>query len=198
MRPFCAWRFEQGAHAAILGEAETQPAQRQHEAHSADALAPGQPAREQEAGQQAEGGREVQRAETEAVGVAQFERYAQYRVRGHAYRAHERKERGVGADQDVLPVVERLALCRHAPRAPARHRTGFEYGDLRAAPGKRDSGRHAGVAGADHGHAPWSVRSRYAATHVFQASQSLRRGVSEVRCRSTWKPSRSISVSSAR
>jgi hypothetical protein len=34
-------------------------------------------------------------------------------------------------------------------------------------------------------------------THVFQAIQNLRNGVSDVRCVSTWKPSRSISASSA-
>ena len=75
----------------------------------------------------------------------------------------------------------------------ASHRAGLEHRDAHAAPGERDAGRHAGVTSADDGNL-----SGYVVTHVFQAIQSLRSGVSEVRWVSTLKPSRSISSSRVR
>lgn len=102
---------------------------------------------------------------------------------------HQSEQRRVGADQDVLAVVEIAAAGAHAPCPPARHGTRFEDGGCDAMLRERDCRRHPGVAGADDGYTP-------ARTHVFQASQSLRSGVSEVRWLSTWKPSRSISASS--
>ena len=76
-----------------------------------------------------------------------------------------------------------------ARHAPSRDRTCLKYDDVLARGSQRDRRGHAGVARAD---------DRYAVTQVFQAIQNLRNGVSEVRCVSTRKPSRSISARSWR
>ncbi len=77
----------------------------------------------------------------------------------------------------------------HAPRPSSWNRGGFEHDDAHARVGQRNGGGHARVPGTD---------DRYAVIQVFHAIQNLRSGVSEVRCVSTRKPSRSISSSSAR
>ena len=102
---------------------------------------------------------------------------------------HQAAKLGVGADQDVLAVVERFALHDDAACAPAGNRARLVHRDRHAPVREGHCAGHARVARAD---------DRYAATHVFQASHSLRSGVSEVRRSSTRKPSRSISSSRAR
>ena len=77
----------------------------------------------------------------------------------------------------------------NAPRPSAGNRAGFEHDDAYARVGQRYGGGHARVSRAD---------DRYAVIQVFHAIQNLRSGVSEVRCVSTRKPSRSISASSCR
>ena len=89
----------------------------------------------------------------------------------------------IGAEQQVLAVVDRQAGALDAPRPSAGNRAGLEQRDLDAGVGQRDGGRAAGPAGADD-------RDRAAAVHdrreVFQAIHSLRNGVSDVRWSSTW------------
>src|SRR5262245_28886050 len=106
---------------------------------------------------------------------------------------HQAEQLGVGADQDVLAVVELIAFPvgrdAYPARSPAGDLAGFKDGDWNTGLREGDRGSHAGITSANDG---------YALTHVFQASQNLRSGVREVRCVRTWNPSRSISVSSVR
>src|SRR5208282_230456 len=102
----------------------------------------------------------------------------------------------IGADQDMQSVVERDAVDFDSPRASPGNRPGFEHADWNIARRKLDRRRHAGPAAADDGNI--SRGASYVVTHVFQAIQSLRIGVSEVRCVSTWQPSARISSSSVR
>src|SRR5262249_20295133 len=99
------------------------------------------------------------------------------------------KELLVRADQDVLAVVERLALRYDAPRAASRDRSGLEHGHRDSAFHQSDRGGHSRVTRSDNG---------YAVTQVLHAGQNLRSGVSEVRRVRTLKPSRSISSSRVR
>ena len=121
--------------------------------------------------------------------VADLERQAKERLAGHADGAHQLIERCVRADQDVLAVVELLALRLNAPRTTAGNASRLEDDDAHAALGQRYGGGHAGVARTD---------DRYAAIQVRQAIHNLRSGVSDVRRDRTRKPSRSISSSSPR
>ncbi len=173
----------------IPGQTKSTLVHGRHKARRAEALGKRNALRQQQAQRQAKRRGQPARAEAKIPGVTDLQRHAQQRVVPHADQPHHSEKLGVGADQDVLAVVELVALRPHAAGASARHRTGFEHGDRHAARGQRHRGRHAGVAGADDG---------YALTHVFQAIQNLRSGVSEMRCVSTRKPSRSISSSSAR
>ena len=171
---------QQRVDAEFRRKPERLPLQGQHEQDGVHAF----PERNATAEQQAGGA-----AQPESVGVAQVERQPQERAVVHADLPHQAQQRGVGTDQDVLAVVEFAAFGRDAPRAPARYRAGFENGHRDAALRERDGRRHAGVAGPHHS---------YALTHVFQASQSLRSGVSDVRWVRTLNPSRSTSASVAR
>ena len=180
---------EQLVDAAVGFEAKAAPPQREHEAHGADALAKRQAARGEQPAEQPERGGQPELAQGEAAGVAQLERHAQQRVARHADAPHEAEQLAVGADQDMLAVVQRFALRHDPARAPAGDGPGLVHRDRHALRGERHRAGHAGVSGAD---------DRYAASHVFQAIHSLRSGVSEVRRSSTRKPSRSISASSAR
>ena len=130
-----------------------------------------------------------ERAEGKILRVADFERQAQDGVVRHADRAQDAPELGVGADQDVLAVIELVSVGDDPPGPAARHRHRFEDGDGNAALGEGHRGGHAGIPCAD---------DRYATTHVFQAIQNFRSGVKEVRWVRTRKPSLSISSSSAR
>ena len=126
----------------------------------------------------------------EARDVAQLERQPREQALGvGADEPHQPQRLGVGADQDVLAVVEVDAVDRHAPRAAAQAARGFEDRDRVPALRQRHGGGEARPAGAD---------DRYAATHVRQAIQSLRIGVSATRCASTREPSRRISSSRVR
>ena len=189
MRAVLAVLVEQVAHVQIaLASRNPAPAEREHEANRAEPLAEGQTASSRPARQAERAGSRRARS-ANAVGVAQLKRHAQQRIGGDADFAHQAQQLGVGADQDVLAVVELAALDRHAPRPAARHGPRFEDSHRNAASGQGHGGGHARVSSSD---------DCYALTQVFQASQNLRNGVSEVRCVSTWKPSRSTSASVAR
>src|SRR2546425_3523003 len=163
--------------------------QTRDEARGAEALGERNAARGEQTAGEAERLGKRQAPEIEVRRVADLERHAQQRVVLHADRAHHAIELGVGADQDVLTVVELRALARYAPRAAAGDGAGFEHRRAKAALGERDRRGHAGVAGTD---------DCYAATQVRHAIPNLRRGVSDVRRVRTWKPSRWISSSSVR
>jgi len=128
----------------------------------------------------------MERARTEWL---RSQGHSQQRVGGHAHRAHQAEQRRIGAGQDVLAVVEVHAVKRHPTRATAEAAGSLEDRDRHAAFRQRRRGGQPRPAGADDG---------YAATHVRQAIQSLRIGVSATRCASTREPSRRISSSSVR
>jgi len=159
------------------------------EPHGSEALGERDAASEQQAAEQIERGRQPEGAEGELLRVAQLEGQAQHRVLGHADGVHEAEQLAVGADKGVLAVVELGALRDDAPGTAARGLRRLENRDRDLALCERHGRRHAGVAG---------PHDRYPATHVFQAIQNLRSGVSDVRRSRTLKPSRSISASSAR
>ena len=161
------------------------PPQGRHEAQCSDLFRNRNAAGEQQAGQAG--------AECEPARVSDLQRQPQQGCVGYADGAHQREELGVGADEDVLPVVELVALRDHSPGAAAGQRAGLEHGRGDAALGKRDGGGHPGITGPHDG----NTRG-YAVTQVFHAIQNFRSGVSDVLRVRTWKPSRSISPSSVR
>jgi hypothetical protein len=184
-----AVRFEQAVDRDVLLEPKLHALQRLHEANGAQAFADRDFAQREQAAEQPERRGQPQRAQREAVRVAQLERHAQHRIRRNADEPHQPEQLGVRADQDVLSVVQVAAVRVHAPRPPSRDRTCLEDDDALARGSQSDRRGHAGVASAD---------DRYAVIQVFQEIQNLRKGVNEVRCVSTRNPSRSISASSWR
>ena len=95
-----------------------------------------------------------------------------------ADRVHQAQGFAVGADQDVLAVVECMTVNVDAAGAATQLFGGFEYGDFAACGAKLDGRCEAGPAAADD-------CCFQALIQVRQASHSLRSGVSEVRWRST-------------
>ena len=170
-------------------DAKSRPLQRRQEAHCAEPLAERNAFRREQAAEEVERRGKPERAEGKILRVADLERQAQEGVLRHAHRAQDAPELGVGADQDVLAVIELVPLGDDAPGPAARHRSRFEDGDGDAALGERHRGGHAGIP---------CAYDRDGTTHVFQAIQNLRSGVKDVRWVSTRKPSLSISASSAR
>ena len=111
--------------------------QTRDEACGAEALGERNAARGEQTAGEAERLGKRQPPEIEARRVADLERHAQQRVVLHADRAHHAIELGVGADQDVLAVVELRALARYAPGAAAWDGTGLEYRHTNAALGEQ-------------------------------------------------------------
>jgi len=170
--------LEQLRDTAIGIDAESVASQAQHEADRSACIGEPQAAGREQRDEQVGGVGEHGRAKMEPAGEAQLERHAkQQRVRVGADLAHERQGLAVGADQDVLAVVQRSSIDRDPPRATAQRTRRFQHGDRNAAPGERRGGGQARPAGAD---------DRYALAHVLHAIHSLRTGVSAVRRVSTW------------
>ncbi|CFM06566.1 Uncharacterised protein [Bordetella pertussis] len=175
-----------------------------HEPHGGHARAPGQAARQQQRGGGVQGGGQGRRRQAKAaVQAGQPQRPAhQQRIRVASQAAHQRQGFAIGAQQDVLAVVQVVAELRvdHAAGAPAGRAPGFEHGDLGVGLAQRHAGGQAGPARSDDGdlhRASRRTRGAPPLTQVFQASHSLRTGVSEMRWCSTCQSSRSISSSSA-
>ena len=105
--------------------------------------------------------------------------------------AHQGQRLAIGAEQDVLAVVQRAAVDVDAAGAAAEGAAGFEQGGVDAGCRQFDGGGDARPAAADDG-------DLHAKAQVFQAIQSLRTGVSAMRWCRTWKLSRLISSSSVR
>ncbi len=93
------------------------------------------------------------RGELERAGVVDREPVVAQGVGGHAHRAHEGERVPVGAEQDVLAVVEHRAAIFHAPRPPAGGAVGVEEGDGGALAHEPDGRGDARIAGADDGDA---------------------------------------------
>ena len=94
----------------------------------------------------------------------------------------------------MLAVVESATFPVQPAGAATQPRGGFENGGGNAGAGEFDGGGEAGTAAADNGDPGLQLE-----TQVFQASQSLRSGVSEMRWLSTFsQPPAWISTSSAR
>ena len=85
----------------------------------------------------------------------------------------------VGADDEVLAVVERDAGKRDAPRATAQGSRLLDQGDAQAVLGELDRGGAARPAAADDG--DMMERASHGRRAVFHATQSLRSGVSAIR-----------------
>ena len=140
--------------------------------------------------------REVGQAQPGAVGEGEGQRLAVEHVfRPHPHLAHEAQAFGVGADQDVLAVVQRQSVGVQRTGTAAHAARGLEDGGPHARCGQFNGGRQTGPAGADDGDTHAQKRP---SACIFHASQNLRSGVRLVRWFSTWKLSRSISRSSVR
>jgi len=181
--------LEELRHGRVWRDAKRAVLQRAHESQRAETLAEGDAFRKREPRHEPQRLGQPERAHAEPLCIAHFERNAQQRIGRHAHRSHQPEELAIGTDQDVLAVVELGALRDDAPGTAARGLRRLENRDRDLALCERHGRRHAGVAG---------PHDRYPATHVFQAIQNLRSGVSDVRRSRTLKPSRSISASSAR
>ena len=149
-----------------------------------------QSARREEPDEQAQPSRRAARDHRQRVGLERRERHHrqrspdEQRARGDlAVHARDQRERlRVGAEQDVLAVVERQAVALDAPRAPAQHRGRLVQRRRNAGVRERDRGRASGPAATDDRD---RRAARYAARDVFHAIHSLRSGVSDVRRSST-------------
>ncbi len=151
--------------------------------------------------------RQVGQLQSGAIGVAQIQGQAlQGLVCGHAHHVHGLQASAVGADQNVLAVIQRPALALrplHGQRAGTATpgAAGFPDMQLVALLLQRCGGSHAGPAPTNDGNA-----QRCVACHgymrpkacIFHASHSLRSGVRPMRWCKTWKFSASISRSKVR
>ena len=88
MRPSWRCALQQLLHRVVRAGAEACPAQREHEAHRAEALGERYAARGEQPAEQPERGGQPELAQGEAAGVAQLERHAQQRVARHADAPH--------------------------------------------------------------------------------------------------------------
>ncbi len=202
---------EQPGDAPVGLDAKFAGPKRSHEAQRAETLSEIRPHCAEQRKQQVERVGESRRAQVKAVGKAQLEGHAKQKlVRVGADPPHHPQRLAIGADQDVLAVVEVHAVYAHAPGAAAQAARGLENGYGDAALGERDGCGEARPAGADDSYAIQSRPLTLALSPRGEgkllsgdpgprhAIQSLRTGVSAVRCLSTWKRSRAISSSSAR
>ena len=104
---------------------------------------------------------------------------------------HQAQRLAIGAEQDVLAVVQPAPVELDCTGAPAQRAPGFVKGGGDTGRRQFDGSRDARPAAADDG-------DLHAKAQVFQAIQSLRTGVSAMRWCRTWKLSRLISSSSVR
>ena len=182
-----------------------------HRAEHRDALAPRHAAGSQQADPEVQWCGQRGGAQLEAARAGQSQpRAHEHRCGIGADAADQFERRAVGADQQVLTVVDverrvRIDPKRQGTRAPAGHGRCVDHGDPLTRLEQSDGRGQAGPAGADDqgvAHPPPDARRAASkpgglpATQVRHASQSLRIGVSEVRRSSTRKSSRAISSSS--
>ena len=160
-----------------------------------DPFAPRQPGGAQHAGEQSERCGQVACAKRQRVGLVGRERPDPQRRPGpgryvvvNDCRQCERI--GIGAEQQMLTVVERQSVPIHRARAATERGSGFVQ--LDAVPAAREldgSGASRPATADDRNHARQAARV---------AIHSLRSGVSAIRRSSTRNPSRAISSSSVR
>ena len=180
--------------ARVAVEAEAVLLHAPHEADRAETCAKGQAARGEQGGGKMQRRRQARRGQLHAAGEVQLQGFPlEQGFRRRADQAHQALQLGVGADQDVLAVVEGEATHLDAPGAAAEGARGFEHGDGNPACRQFRGGGHAGIARADDGDSHFRSRNQ-----VRQAIHSLRSGVSAMRRSSTRQPSRRISASRAR
>ena len=122
----------------------------------------------------------------EAIGIVQLQRQSQQvALEVDADALHQAERGGIGADQDVLTIVEGATIEPDPACPSAQGGCGLEQLDPRAALAERDCCGQSGPAATDHGDPRRPRLWHQARTQVDQASQSLRKGVSEVRWCST-------------
>ena len=96
-------RFEQLIDCELSRFTSTQA---QREAHGGELLAPREAARAQQCDAEVQRGGELGRAQRESAGEFERERRAQQRAVGHTHFAHQGERVPIGAEQQVLAVVE--------------------------------------------------------------------------------------------
>ena len=181
----------------LAGEAGAAPARGR--AQQRQPFTPGPVSGAQQAGQQVQRRRGIGQAQAMSVRVVQRQGLAvQLAVHIDADEPQQPQAFGIGADQDMLPVVQPgIApvgqLHVQAAGASARCPRGLVEGDAVAGLHAFDGRGQPGPARSNDG----DVHTRPRAC-TRQASQNLRSGVSAMRWCSTAKPSRSISRSSVR
>ena len=128
-----------------------EPAQRVH------AIAHARPLGQRDGGREIPGGREAWDPQRHRARVRR-ERHEGHRLAPQSrvdapsvHRAQERARRVVGADEQVLAVVDRKPCALDPSRAPAEHRSRFVDDDRDAAARERPRGGAAGPAAADDG-----------------------------------------------
>src|SRR5712691_8900333 len=145
---------EQPGDAAVGRDAELAHPKRRHKAQRAETLSEIQSLSAEERREQIERVGESRRAQVKAIGKAQLEGHAKQKlVRVGADPPHYPQRLAIGADQDVLAVVEVHAVYAHAPGAAAQAARGLENGYGDAALGERDGCGEARPAGADDSYA---------------------------------------------
>ena len=197
-----------------------------HHAQRANAIAERHSARREKAGKGVQGSGQARRAQAKcAVERLQVQGQAQeqgVQVGAGVQPTHQRHRFGIGAEHQVLAVVDRAEhRVVDASRTPAHRARRLEDRDILAGAPQRERGRQPSPSGADdrnpHAHSALNVRACRAlgqdgfalrlirrtmplppATQLLHASHSLRTGVSEIRWCSTCQCSRSISSSSVK
>ena len=130
--------------------------------------------------------------------MVQFQRQAlEQGVRISADLVHQAQRFTVGADQDVLAIIEDVTIKFDATGAAAQLSGGFEKRHAGSGSTQFNRCGQPGPAAADD-RDPELGHGVYPLIQVRQAIHSLRRAVSDVRWLSTWQPSRLISSSTVR
>jgi len=121
-------------------------------AQQACLVAQGPAPRAQDAGQQVQRRRQAGHSEAAAVGKAKLQRRAQHGgFRRDAQFAHQAQRGAVGANEDVLSVVQRQTVNGvHSARPAAGDACGLEHGDLVTGTHRVHCAGKAGPACADH------------------------------------------------
>ena len=174
-----AMAIEQGRHRAIVAEAVVRVLQETQETNGADFLGQTAATRAQQTHRQVPRSRQARQPHPEGTRLAgreaQFEWQAFQEPLGiGADFPHQAQRLAVSADQEVLPVVEPVAVQVHAARPPAELLRGLENGDPDPGLGQFDRRGQPRPAATDD-------RGLHPRTQVRQAIHSLRIGVSEVR-----------------
>ena len=100
--------FQQFGYSDVGGDAEAGTLERMHEGDCGNSLSKAQSARAKQSRGQVQRCRPARGGQREAAGITQLQGFSlQKPIRIGADAPHLRQRFGIGADQDVLPVIER-------------------------------------------------------------------------------------------